>query len=92
MGRTAPVRTSSHRMVMQPTADMQVGGSIPGWTAIAAAVGRPGFEPPTCTPAVGCFTTRPLLVLGQLSSPLLEPESATEKNPNCACLLARLTV
>ena len=64
-------------MVMQPTADMQVGGSIPGWTAIAAALGRPGFKLPTCMPAVGCFTTRPLLVLQQLSSPLLEAEYAT---------------
>ena len=67
-------------MVMQPTADLQVGGSISGWlTAVSA--GRPRFEPLTYKTAVGCFTTRPLLVLQYLFSPLLEAESATEKTP-----------
>ena len=76
-------------MVMQLTADLQVGVSIPG----RLAGGRRGFELPAYMSAVGCITTRPLLVLQQLFSPLLEAESTTEKQPNyvfCFCLPACL--
>ena len=40
-----------------------------------------GLEPPTYTPAAGWYTTRPLFVVPQKFSPLLEAESATEKTP-----------
>ena len=53
-------------MVAQPTADLEVGGSIPGRPAFVGAgatICGLGFEPPTCMFAVGCFTTRPLRVL-----------------------------
>ena len=50
VGRTNNLRPSSFRTVMQLTVDSQVGGSIPGRpTAVGAAIGRPGFEPPICT-------------------------------------------
>ena len=73
-------------MVVQPTADMQVGGSIPGWTAIAVTVVRPGFEPRTCTPALAALPLDRCLFCS--SCPPLEAESATEKktklcNPVC---------
>ena len=52
----ALVRTNIGRMVMQPTADLQVGGSIPGrLTSVGSR--RPRFELPTYMTAVGCFTT-----------------------------------
>ena len=52
-------------MVVQPTADFEVGSSIPGKPTVGAgaAVGELVFEPPTYTFAVGCFTTRPLRIL-----------------------------
>ena len=53
-------------MVVQPTADLEVGGSIPGRPAfVGATIGWLGFEPLTCKFTVGCFTTRPLRVLGK---------------------------
>ena len=57
------VRASSGRMVMQPTADLQVGGSIPNRLTASVMASSPGFEPPTYMSAVGCSTTQPLLVL-----------------------------
>ena len=71
-------------MVVQPTADLEVGGSMPGWPAfvgVDAAIGRLGLEAPTCRFAVGCFTTRPLRILQYVFSQLLEAKSATEKKP-----------
>ena len=51
VGRTASLRASSGRMVLQPAADFLVGGSNPGRAKTTAAppttVNRPGFEPPT---------------------------------------------
>ena len=95
MGSTATIGTRSGRMVMQPTANLSVGGSIPGWlTAFGAAVGHAGFELVTYTSAVGCFTTRPLLVLQYLFSLLLEAESPPKKKPKLCvsvCLPAGLT-
>ena len=53
-------------MVVRLTADLEVGGSIPGRPAFVgagAAIGGLEFEPLICGLAVGCFTTRPLRVL-----------------------------
>ena len=81
VGRASAVPCSGP-MVVQPTADLEVGGSIPSWpTVVGAAIGRLGFEPPTCRFAVGCSTTRPLCVLHQVFSQLLEAKPATEKKP-----------
>ena len=66
LGTMSLVRISSGPMVVQPTADLGVGGWIPGRLAFFgadAAIGGPGFEPPTFRIAVGCFTPRPLRVL-----------------------------
>ena len=58
MGRISGAKISSGSMVMQPTANLEGSAS-----SAATAVGGPGFQPPTHTAAVDCFTTRPLRVL-----------------------------
>ena len=74
-------------MVVQPAANLEDSGSIPGRLAVVdagVAIGGLGFESLTRRFTVGCFTTRPLRVLQYVFSQLLEAKSA--------CLLARQTV
>ena len=67
------LRASSGRMVMQPTADLLVGGANPGRANMAAGppitVDRQGFQPLTKKSAPRCVTIRPVFVVLVLCIP-----------------------